>query len=198
MRRYSTRSQAADIVHYNNTTTSPAPVPACSTPGPNTSIPAPLSSAPSTLPSSPSTPDDSSLSPTLSDDLTVENKLLMEKIADLNRRVTGLLDQSIESYSSGHMTAPRAAMTVDCVTPCEPSISLDYPDDTVVTVNACVQYEYLAIRLSRYMSVFDCSYLIEFRQVNVKYNVWTRETIQYFRNNHPNYSGTHCQALEEN
>ncbi|KAG8240629.1 hypothetical protein J6590_105005, partial [Homalodisca vitripennis] len=144
---------------HGQATASPAPVPACSTP--SLSISTPPSPAPSSLPSSPSTPDDSSLSPTLSDDLAVENKLLREKIDDLNRRVTVLLDHSIESdtrllqytdqvfvannSSSANMTAPRAAMTVDCATQCEPPTSLGNPDETVVTVDACVQYESLTI-----------------------------------------------------
>ncbi|KAG8300946.1 hypothetical protein J6590_064511 [Homalodisca vitripennis] len=144
---------------HGQATASPAPVPACSTP--SLSISTPPSPAPSSLPSSPSTPDYSSPSPTLSDDLAVENKLLREKIADLNIRVTVLLDHSIESdirllqytdlvfvsnnSSSSHITAPRAAMTVDCATQCEPPIYLSNPDDTVVTVDTCVQYESLAI-----------------------------------------------------
>ncbi|KAG8291331.1 hypothetical protein J6590_063368 [Homalodisca vitripennis] len=97
----------------------------------------PPSPTPFTLPGSPSTPDYSSPSPTLSDDLAVENKLLREKIADLNRRST---DQMFVTNNSSfaHTTAPRAAMTADCATQCEPPISLGYPDDTVVTVDACV------------------------------------------------------------
>ncbi|KAG8335660.1 hypothetical protein J6590_063135 [Homalodisca vitripennis] len=175
---------------HGQATASPAPVPACSTP--SLSISTPPSPAPSSLPSSPSTPDDSSLSPTLSDDLAVENKLLREKIDDLNRRVTVLLDHSIESdtrllqytdpvfvannSSSANMTAPRAAMTVDCATQCKPPTSLGNPDETVVTVDACV-HEQCCVNRDLVHSLKTTVEVLEAEIASLKYelNLFKRE-----------------------
>ncbi|KAG8292723.1 hypothetical protein J6590_033146 [Homalodisca vitripennis] len=103
-------------------------IPASPTPRPAMSTP--FSPAPSTLPSSvfSSTPDYASFNSIHVEDLTAENKLLMEKILDPSKRF------------SAHITAPHAAMTVDCATRYE-NPSLGKQDKT----DASMKYKSLTI-----------------------------------------------------